>query len=248
MERAVVEVHRGEVPQKEGFIRFVCLSDTHNLASQFNIPPGDVLLHAGDFSRRGLLSEIVEFNDFLSLQPHKHKVVVAGNHDLSFDLLNQPALQSTFEVLRGASAAETKRALTNCTYLEDSVTMIEGYTIYGSPWTPTHCNMAFNLDRGPKIAEKWQQIPQETDILITHGPPFGLHDACFDGNRVGCQDLLLAVESVRPLVHLFGHVHEGYGFTAGLSTTFINASNCAIRYQPVNPPLVFDLPLRSKSY
>jgi predicted phosphodiesterase len=244
MENRTVRVHTGEEPKLPGFVRFVCLSDTHNRARHIKVPSGDVLLHAGDFSGQGDEKDVLNFSKFLSSQPHTHKVVIAGNHDLSFDLENQGTLQRDFLNMRGKDAAAIKSKLTGCIYLEDSACVVEGYRIWGSPWTPTFFDWGFNLDRGEKIAAKWALIPNDTEILITHGPPFGIQDTCQDGFRAGCQDLLEKIQNVKPLVHVFGHIHEAYGVTHTENTTFINASNCTLRYQPLNPPLVFDLPAR----
>lgn len=127
------QVHTGEIPQIEGFLRFVCLSDTHDKASSLTVPNGDILLHSGDFSRAGQERDVIRFNKFLSSQPHRHKVVIAGNHDLSFDLANQESLQKNFYELSGINAEAVKSQLKDCIYLEDSFTVLGNYKIYGSP-------------------------------------------------------------------------------------------------------------------
>jgi hypothetical protein len=140
-----------------------------------------------------------------------------------------------------------KSLLTNCTYLEDSSTTCLGYKIYGSPWQPTFCNWGFNLPRGQKLLDKWQLIPADTDILITHGPPLGFGDILQDcRKRTGCYELLKEVrERVKPLYHVFGHIHEGYGVWREGGTTYVNASTCNLDYNPENRAIVFDLPLIS---
>lgn len=114
--------------------------------------------------------------------------------------------------------------------------------IYGSPWQPEFCNWAFNLNRGPEILAKWKLIPTNTDILVTHGPPKGHGGNTYDGIDAGCEDLLNEIESrIKPLVHIYGHIHEGYGVTTNGVTYFINASNCTLRYKPTNKAIVIDI-------
>lgn len=240
-----IQVHSGQIPKPPNHIRFVCLSDTHDMADCLLIPPGDVLLHAGDLTMVGLQDEVERFNDLLLSLPHQHKIIIAGNHDLTFDLKYQENLAKKFPHISGVDAATIKSSLKNCIYLEDSEVVIGGYKIYGSPWSPTFHNWAFNLDRGPDIAEKWTLIPKDTEILITHGPPYGILDMCYDGVNAGCEDLLGKVLEIKPLVHLFGHIHETYGVVHNEDTTFINGSNCTLRYDPANAPLVFDLPIKN---
>ena len=240
-----INVHTGEAPPLHGHIRFVCLSDTHDRTNLLQVPIGDVLLHSGDFSRMGEDNDIKRFNSFLAKLPHRHKVVIAGNHDLSFDLENIESLSRDFYTLNNQNPVVTKSYLKDCIYLEDSYCNVGGYKIYGSPWTPRFCDWGFNLDRGAPIASKWALIPKDTEILLTHGPPHRILDKCYDGFSAGCEDLLNVINEINPLVHVFGHIHEGYGYFDNGKTLFINASTCNLRYHPVNPPIVFDLPIKS---
>jgi hypothetical protein len=105
---------------------------------------------------------------------------------------------------------QVKKELTNCTYLEDCATEIYGVKIYGTPWQPKFCGWAFNLERGQQLMEKWDLIPDDTDVLITHTPPLGYGDLCATGDRAGCVDLLMSVQHrIRPKYHIYGHIHEG---------------------------------------
>lgn len=134
--------------------------------------------------------------------------------------------------------------LTNCTYLEDQLIEIYGLKIYGSPWQPEFCKWAFNLPRGAPCLEKWNQIPENVDILITHTPPLGHGDLCCSGVRAGCVELLNSVQTrIKPKYHVFGHIHEGYGISSDSKIIYINASTCDINYLPNNPPIVFDITL-----
>ena len=213
-------------------LRIVCTSDTHNQIDRLPIPDGDVFLHAGDFSMGGSPEEIVRFNSFLGRLKHRHKIVIAGNHDFAFE----------------RTPAEARALLTNATYLQDSEVTVEGVRIYGSPWQPWFLDWAFNLERGPAIKAKWDLIPPGVDILMTHGPPLGHGDeAPRSGGkteRVGCADLLDAVRRVKPVYHIYGHIHEGYGETRDEHTTYVNASMCDAAYDPIQRPRLLRFPPR----
>jgi len=135
-----------------------------------------------------------------------------------------------------------KASLKNCVYLEDSEYVTKsGIRIYGSPWQPEFCDWAFNLPRGKQLADRWALIPEGIDVLMTHGPPQGHGDKTNTGVVTGCADLLKRIQHIRPPVHVFGHIHEGYGITTDQQTYFLNACIVNLGYKPVNPPLVFDL-------
>ena len=210
-------------------MRLVCISDTHSLHWQMPaIPDGDVLIHAGDSLGQGTLDNIDDLNSWLGTLPHRHKLVIAGNHDWAFQ--HAPAL--------------ARDSLSNAIYLEDSGVEIEGIRFWGSPWTPTFMDWAFMLDRGQPLHKKWQQIPESTDVLITHGPPRGIGDLVAMGFRcqnVGCVNLLDRIQQLSLTAHVFGHIHEGYGEYSHGNTRLINASICTGRYEPTNPPIVLDL-------
>lgn len=244
-----VDLASEDVPKREGHVRIVCISDTHSLTNRSGpltmVPDGDILVHAGDFSKVGKLKEIQAFNDYLASLSHPHKVIIAGNHDIGFDEKTSRRLHGKWFV----PEAEVKAALKNCVYLEDSETEILGLRIYGSPWTPVFYDWAFLKARGEEINEVWKKIPRNIDILVTHGPPLGRGDVCFPAkNRAGCANLLNIVQNhVRPKFHIFGHIHEGYGCSSDGVTTFINASSCNQQYAPVNKPVVFDIAVENKT-
>jgi len=214
--------------------RIVCLSDTHNCNEQISVPDGDVLIHSGDATIKGTDQEVIEFIYWFSGLPHRHKIFIAGNHDWLFELDNRYASRLVSDA--------------NITYLQDSSTEIDGWKIYGTPWQPRFFDWAFNLSRGPEIAEKWKLIPDDIDILITHGPPNGILDLVprkgWDENT-GCEELRKRVEEIAKLgklkLHVFGHIHCGYGTTEEFGVRFVNACNCDESYQPLQPPIVIDL-------
>ena len=114
---------------------------------------------------------------------------------------------------------------------------VEGLRIWGSPWQPWFYDWAFNLKRGEALAEKWELIPEGVDILVTHGPPAGYGDKCYDGRRVGCEDLLRHLSRVQPRLHLFGHIHEDRGEWRLGATRVINCATAECEL----PPIVVDL-------
>lgn len=130
--------------------------------------------------------------------------------------------------------------MTNAVYLEDSGVAIEGLRIWGSPVQPWFGGWAFNRDRGPAINRHWRMIPNDTHILITHGPPAGYLDS-INGYGVGCEDLRRRIAKLPELRMLVcGHIHEGYGIEACGPITIVNASRCDAHYMPVNEPIVID--------
>jgi Icc-related predicted phosphoesterase len=134
-------------------------------------------------------------------------------------------------------------------YLCDSGTEFEGLKIWGSPWTPVFFNWHFMKKRGEEIKKQWDLIPDDIDILITHGPPFGILDVSGLSSRrkpggfhCGCKDLTQTLERLTKLkLHVFGHIHDGYGKMAighkGREFTCVNASIMDEDYNPVNKPI-----------
>jgi Icc-related predicted phosphoesterase len=206
-------------------MRIVAISDTHNLHHQINIPDGDILIHAGDFTERGTLEEFLDFEKFFRQLPHEHKLVVAGNHD--FYLEDYPE--------------EAARILSDYTYLLDREVVINGVKFYGSPWQPRFQHWAFNLDRGAEIKAKWDLIPEDVDILITHGAPYGIGDQTYLEENIGCEELLKAVQRIKPKYHIFGHIHEGFGERLIEGTTFLNVAICNMHYRAENSATIIDL-------
>jgi Icc-related predicted phosphoesterase len=202
-------------------MRLVVISDTHGLHNRIEgLPDGDVLVHAGDFMNSGRdLQEILSFNRWLGEQPFTHRVVCGGNHDRYFE----------------TSPQQAQALLTNAIYLENTAFTIQNVRFWGSPYTPEFLNWAFMYPRGSS-ARYWDQIPNDLDILITHGPPFGILDQTAPGEpHLGCEELLMAVLEKKPKVHLFGHIHGGAGTAENGATRFVNAAYLNERYKPLEP-------------
>lgn len=216
--------------------RITFISDTHTKHDKVSgfLTGGDLLVHAGDLTGRGYITEIENFMTWYdNINNYDTKVFIAGNHDFGFQDENQK--------LRGLLTGYK-----TIDYLEDELMMVgEDYEdmikIWGTPWQPEFHNWAYNLPRGEKLKEKWDMIPTNTDILITHGPPFGKLDYVpYDSVNVGCEELMKRVEEIKPKIHVFGHIHEGYGYVFDGNTHFINAAVLNGRYEFRNKPITVD--------
>jgi predicted phosphodiesterase len=212
------------------------------------MPPGDVLLHCGDFCRDGGSSEqIHKFNEFLQMQQYAVKIVISGNHDFCFDPDRLEELKAYYELSRDYSAIDPRSALSAAHYLLDEGMVVAGYHIWGSPWVPQYSASAFSIREGSqRLIDKRCMIPTETDVLMTHGPPYAILDNTSKGAKAGCRVLRERLGRVKPLVHCFGHIHEGYGSCRTKDTLFINAASMTPNYRRVREPMVFDLPAKSQ--
>ena len=208
-------------------MQIVAISDTHGKHRDLKIPDGDILIHAGDVTRGGTKEKVIDFLKWFAAQKHTYKVFVAGNHDFYFEETDSNKIRRLIPK--------------NIIYLNDSGVEINDLKFWGSPITPWFNNWAFNRNRGSEIKKHWDLIPNDTDVLITHGPPYGILDETVYGKRTGCEELLLRVYQVKPIYHIFGHIHEDYGnFTKG-ETTFINASVLDDWYEMKNKPIILIL-------
>ena len=237
-------------------IKLVLISDTHNRHREILLPEGDILVCAGDFSSFGAKQEVVDFSEWLGSLPFKHKIVVPGNHETSFDAACHRGARSRKIILDNTtvnvSSSDALGWLTNCHILIDRALELEinsrKIKFYGSPYTPEFCGWAFN-STSSELQEKWKQIPEDAEVIITHGPPLGILDECppdypfYDspGRRVGCKHLLERVLQIKPKLHVFGHIHHSYGQQNVNGIHFVNAAICNEQYWPSNPPIVFEL-------
>jgi len=242
--------------------RITGISDTHNKHNQLNgkLPGGDILIHSGDITSLGRKHEVDQFIKWFSKQDYQYKIFIAGNHDMSFD--REILLRDKLAFFEGRDAWDTECAdgkpewlidmlssLDNNTfYLENSTIEFDNIKIWGSPYSPSFGRgWGFNKDRGHDIAQCWNEIPMDTDIVITHTPIYGYNDRALNTNQnVGCSDLYHRLHEVKPHLHFAGHIHEGYGYGTipykdswGDIYTF-NGSSCNLRYEAVNNPITFD--------
>lgn len=180
-------------------MKILHISDTHGKHHLLkNLPKADIIVHSGDVSEDGTDSEVLDFLNWFCELDYPHKIFVAGNHDLCLD----------GEKIEGLPE--------NLHYLCNSGVEIEGVKFWGVPYFLSN---ELNGDTAQIMA----QIPENTDILISHRPPYGILDFD-DGNHFGCFDLLQTVQKIRPKYHLFGHIHAGYGIEKSQHTTFVNSS------------------------
>ena len=208
-------------------MKLLLISDTHTKHDQLKLPPTDILIHAGDVSSRGTKAEIIDFLNWLEKQKATHKIFIAGNHDFFFENESPEEINALIPK--------------NITYLNDSGITINGLNIWGSPVSPWFHDWAFNRQRGEDINKHWKLIPENTDILITHGPAYGILDRTIGNELVGCEDLLKRVQAIKPKLFVFGHIHEAYGMKQVEGTDFINASVLNVKYQQVNAPVEYIL-------
>lgn len=237
-------------------MRIVCISDTHGLHKIMEdlnpLPQGDILIHAGDCTNVGKPQEVKEFVEwFMNIKGFDSKIFIAGNHDFAFEKRHQPHHKGDFDWYYHLMNEENLTQ-SDVIFLEDNGFTIESsefskpIKFWGSPWQPEFYNWAFNLPRsGDELKKYWDMIPNDIDILITHGPPSEIRDFVNNWRQpvrnVGCELLRFRVEQIKPLVHVFGHIHEAYGVELNDDTLYVNASTCTERYSPSNKPIVIDL-------
>ncbi|HVK86402.1 MAG TPA: metallophosphatase domain-containing protein [Kofleriaceae bacterium] len=202
-------------------MRIVAVADTHTFTDDLVVPDGDVFIHAGDICRGGDLDELRGAAEWMAGLPHRHKIVVAGNHDWCF--VHDPAA--------------ARALLGDAHYLQDDELVLEGLRFYGSPWQPEFHGWAFNLPRGEPLAAVWRNIPHGIDVLVTHGPPAGIGDRIAIANRGGCADLRRRIAEVQPRLHLFGHIHQDGGVWTEGATMFANVTT----WECERAPTVIDI-------
>lgn len=224
-------------------MRIVAISDTHGMHRDVSLPEGDVLVHTGDLSMDGDASVIKDFVSWFGAQAFQHKIFIAGNHDFW-------AEKEPLKMQAQARAAGVH-------YLCDTAVVVEGLRFWGSPYTPEFMNWAFMLS--PRSVEQhWLRVPANIDVLLTHGPPHNVLDEVIvpdsiksagvqdtADSHVGCRGLLQRVRQLSVPVHIFGHIHEGYGIHRIDKTRFFNTSQLDNRYQLANQPVVIDIEANS---
>jgi Icc-related predicted phosphoesterase len=222
-------------------VKIVAISDTHNAHKKLIIPQCDILIHSGDATSMGYEHEVRQFAKWLkSLHGTiaKHIIFVPGNHELNFEKKLPASKEWLFE------------EFPELILLMDEGIELEGIKIWGSPVQPRFFDWAFNKSRGEQILKHWNMIPEDTEVLITHGPPYMILDEVLtitgesytsigQGPRhVGCEMLRATVERIKPDVHIFGHIHCARGEFHKDGTSFYNASIMDEMYKPSYEPFV----------
>lgn len=202
-------------------LRIVCIADTHELHRELDVPDGDILIHAGDFTMFSRSrAAILDFNDWLGELPHRHKILVPGNHE--FFLEQDPS---------------RCHLISNAMLLVNKGVQIEGLKMWGSPVTPLYGG-AFGLSSAADRAALYARIPDDVDVLVTHGPPYGI----LDGGQRGDRELLNAIWRLRPKLHVFGHIHGANGMASAGNTLFVNAALLGIGGGLEAPPVMLRMP------
>lgn len=212
-------------------MKIVAISDVHGRWNKITIPECDVLISCGDYSFRGEEHMIRDFHEWLNKQPAKHIVSVQGNHE--------KWVEKNFEDAKAIAEEECPRVH----FVEEGLVEIEGVKIWCSAITPFFCNWAWNRFRGDQIRHHWDLIPEDTQILVTHGPPEGILDSVNDLYRtsVGCKDLWNKIVTLKNLkYHFFGHIHESYGYQEFNGIHFFNVSICDESYAASNQPVLVE--------
>ena len=203
------------------------ISDTHNKHKLLtgDLPGGSLLLHAGDISSMGYEHEIREFAKWYDGLNYDNKIFIAGNHDWGF----QNNVDKVKEIIDFYKTI---------TYVQDQLHTIQDdngteIKIWGSPWQPEFYNWAFNLPNGGwELEQKWNDIPEGIDILLTHGPAWGFLDDVEGrrGQHLGCELLANRIKKIKPKIHICGHIHSGHGHYFDGHTHYFNASLLNERY------------------
>ncbi|KAK7428851.1 hypothetical protein QQZ08_004621 [Neonectria magnoliae] len=198
-------------------VQVVCISDTHN--TRPTLPTGDILIHAGDLTENGSFDELQAELTWLSDQPHRYKIFVAGNHDV---LLDDAFLARYPERRYGQNKTKEDLDWGSVIYLEDRCVTLElpspgqphprTLTILGSPWSPQYGISAFQYrpDDPSHWATRFASLDVKPDIVVSHSPPKHHLDAR-DFHRAGCPYLAEELAQVRPRLSVFGHIHVSYG-------------------------------------
>lgn len=232
-------------------MKLVAISDTHTQHRRLTIPECDVLVVAGDFTYRGRWGEVIDFASWIKEQPAKHILVIAGNHELTFDTTRR-GRDGYDPSIRDAIA---KDPFGRITYLEDRGVTIDGINFYGTPWTPEFHGWAFNglessrlpMSNHPQLRDIYGRIDEDTHVLICHGPCYGCADQGGNGNddeRLGSMDLLKRTQQLKDLrLVIGGHIHEARGMVRHElgNKVYANVSTLDRDYQTIRPPVVFEL-------
>ena len=232
-------------------MKITFISDTHNKHKFLDgdLPGGDLLIHAGDISSMGYNYEIKDFCEwFNSIDNYTHKVFIAGNHDWGF--IDREPFYVHRSVLIPKPTEDVLIDNPGIKYLRDELYNVEGVNVYGSPWQPEFYDWAFNLPRkGEELKRRWANIPDNTDILVTHGPAYGYVDKVLGRyDNLGCELLIQRIKQIKPKIHVCGHIHSGRNLLFDNGTLYINASVLNERYEYNYKPITIDFNFNTLEY
>lgn len=253
---------------KERLLTLTFFSDTHGKHEKLRFTGGDILVFCGDFSQSGGLDELRSFVTFIKTLNYRYFVMIAGNHDFCFENSERVAAEKmcndmgiiylndsgvTIEDLRfwGSPYQPTyndttlRRLLFPEEFLDVPFQSIINENIAGKevkrPWFR---DWAFNRDRGDAIEKHWKLIPKDSDVILIHGPPYGILDKVHGGSSIGCRDQIEYIKKIKPLIHAFGHIHESAGKIKIKDTIYINACNLMRDSLVVNDPINITVSIR----
>ncbi len=212
-------------------LKLVLISDTHMKHWEIKLPKGDLLVVAGDFTFYGRVDELQDFNKWLGTIKHQFKhgvLLTGGNHD--------GLLEDNLPL--------AKQLLFNCRVLINEAIEVEGLKFFFSPISPFFHDWWFNVHKGLPIRAVWASIPDDTNVLITHSPPFGILDTVVGrrGEHLGCEELTARIGELKQLkLSVFGHIHSSSGQTTIGGVTYVNASQLDEQYQLAYKPIVIEL-------
>lgn len=219
-------------------MKIVCISDVHCKWNKLKIPECDLLISAGDYSFLGEPHVVRDFHKWLNKQPARYKISVQGNHEKQ--------VEKNFAL----SKQMAEEACPGVYFIDEGLIEIEGTKIWCSAISKFFCNWAWNRYSGEDIQKHWDLIPNDADIVVTHGPCYGILDSLerfngmtqeFEMEHLGDSQLLDKILEVKPKLHISGHIHPGYGTLTRDGITFINAAICNDDYKAVNAPIEIDI-------
>ena len=209
-------------------MKICMISDTHCKHWGLDIPKCDVLIHAGDITQQGDIGSFEDFNVWIRHLRDENiiheAVVIAGNHDIALD----------------GGYVDPSELLSACTYLDNSGTYIGDTYFWGIPHSKTFGRWAFGCEED-ELSAKFSNVPEDTDILVTHGPALGVLDKAYRGDDCGSQSLLTFIEERRPPLVVCGHIHEGRGLAKVGSTLVVNAASTDFKYSVIKTPITLDI-------
>lgn len=235
-----------------------CISDLHGHYPK--LEGGDLLIVAGDLTRRDIYEDVLDFHDWFGKQNYKKRIVIAGNHDNSIQKRLNPGFWNYGDYLEDSGTEFEYVDQISSPFPDKNLSIpyptgrnipqinhvIKNLKIWGSPWSLRFPGMnpdcmAFTVDTEEELAEKWALISDDVDILVTHSPPFTILDKTIDCRQVGSSSLMAEhIRRFKPALWVFGHIHESYGQDGPFqwnNTKYVNASHVNEHYQPVNKPI-----------